>query len=155
MSLMESIRLAATSLRANRMRFLLTLLGVIIGIASVIGILTIGNALCTQTMEGLESFGASDIPASVVARDDEEEDNPYATTFDTEAYPESLISEDMLEQISQSLGPDLQGYDVNERPDGNAELTDPLALNDASSSVSLEGVNENSLPFAGIPLVAG
>lgn len=53
MNLMESIRLAATSLRANRMRSLLTLLGVIIGIASVIGIMTIGNAEGRKPWKGL------------------------------------------------------------------------------------------------------
>ncbi|WP_257183639.1 ABC transporter permease [Corynebacterium cystitidis] len=154
MSLMESIRLAATSLRANRMRSLLTLLGVIIGIASVIGIMTIGNSLRAQTVEGLESFGAGDLQAGVVARSDETEDL-YYSAFDAESHPESLVTEEMLEQITQSLGPDLQGYSVGEQGPRDAELTDPAGRTEVSSSTMIEGVNENSLDYAGTTLVAG
>ena len=42
MSIFESLTLALSNLRTNKMRSALTLLGVIIGIASVITILTIG-----------------------------------------------------------------------------------------------------------------
>ena len=45
MGLSESIRLALEGLRANKMRSLLTMLGIIIGIGAVIGILTVGNGL--------------------------------------------------------------------------------------------------------------
>ncbi|WP_169872659.1 ABC transporter permease [Corynebacterium cystitidis] len=151
---MESIRLAATSLRANRMRSLLTLLGVIIGIASVIGIMTIGNALRAQTMEGLESFGAGDIPANVTLRSEEDEDADFSN-FDAESHPESLITEEMIDQIGQSLGQDLQGYSVSAQGPREAELTDPTGVTEASSSSSIEGVNENSLSYAGTDIVAG
>jgi len=45
MNLWENIHLAISSLMANKMRALLTMLGVIIGIGSVIGILTVGDSL--------------------------------------------------------------------------------------------------------------
>ena len=44
---LENIRLAFTSLKANRSRTFLTMLGIIIGIASVIAIMTVGNSLST------------------------------------------------------------------------------------------------------------
>jgi len=43
------------------MRSMLTLLGVIIGIASVIAILTLGKSLQTQTMKSLEQFGVNNL----------------------------------------------------------------------------------------------
>ena len=43
--LYENIRLALFSLRANKMRSLLTMLGIIIGIASVIAIMTVGDSV--------------------------------------------------------------------------------------------------------------
>ena len=70
MSLRESVGLALTSLRANTMRSLLTLLGVIIGIASVITILTLGQSLKSQTAASLEQAGASDYTVQVQARPD-------------------------------------------------------------------------------------
>ena len=50
----ESVGLALGSLRTNKMRSMLTLLGVIIGIASVIAIMTLGKAMQAQTMQILE-----------------------------------------------------------------------------------------------------
>jgi hypothetical protein len=43
MSLLESIRLAFGSLRANKLRAVLTMLGIIIGVGSVIALLAFGN----------------------------------------------------------------------------------------------------------------
>ena len=41
----ENIKLALGGLRSNKMRALLTMLGIIIGIGSVIAIVTVGNSL--------------------------------------------------------------------------------------------------------------
>jgi putative ABC transport system permease protein len=43
MNLIESIRLALSALRSNKLRSLLTMLGIIIGVGAVIGVLAIGN----------------------------------------------------------------------------------------------------------------
>ena len=45
MSIFENVRLALTSLQANKMRALLTMLGIIIGISAVIAIITVGDSL--------------------------------------------------------------------------------------------------------------
>jgi putative ABC transport system permease protein len=45
MNILESIRIAFTSLRANKLRALLTMLGIIIGVGAVVGMLSIGNGL--------------------------------------------------------------------------------------------------------------
>ena len=43
--MLDNIGLAFASLRANKMRALLTMLGIIIGIGAVIAIETVGNSL--------------------------------------------------------------------------------------------------------------
>ena len=43
MNLLESIRVAFVALRTNKLRSLLTMLGIIIGVGAVIGMLAIGN----------------------------------------------------------------------------------------------------------------
>ena len=45
MLLKENILLALAGLKANKMRSFLTMLGIIIGIASVIAIMTVGDAV--------------------------------------------------------------------------------------------------------------
>lgn len=61
----ENVGLALASLRANKMRALLTMLGIIIGIASVIAIVTIGNAMTASVSSNLSSFGTNNISVFV------------------------------------------------------------------------------------------
>ena len=61
MGLMENIRLAISSLKANKLRALLTMLGIIIGIASVITIVTIGDSLAASINSEMSGFGARNI----------------------------------------------------------------------------------------------
>ena len=57
MTLIENIRLAITALWANKMRSLLTMLGIIIGISAVITITTIGNSIQETLSSTFEQFG--------------------------------------------------------------------------------------------------
>ena len=51
----ENILLAFHSLRANKMRSLLTMLGIIIGIASVIAIMTLGDSISSSVTDSMAS----------------------------------------------------------------------------------------------------
>ena len=53
--LLENISLAISGLRANKMRALLTMLGIIIGIGSVIGIVMVGDSMGTDILGALET----------------------------------------------------------------------------------------------------
>ena len=59
MGIGESVRVSLEGLRANKMRSLLTMLGIIIGIAAVIGILTVGNGLTGSITGSMSSLGAT------------------------------------------------------------------------------------------------
>jgi putative ABC transport system permease protein len=57
MEIIESIKMAVTTLTANKLRSSLTMLGMIIGNASVIAMIGIGQGTRNYTLEKLESFG--------------------------------------------------------------------------------------------------
>jgi len=57
--LFETLKLAFITLKANRMRSLLTMLGVIIGVTSVILLISIGSGLKVYITSQLESIGAN------------------------------------------------------------------------------------------------
>jgi len=57
MLLMENIKMALTAIRTNKMRSFLTMLGIIIGISSVIAITSIGASAKGVIGEEFESFG--------------------------------------------------------------------------------------------------
>jgi len=53
----ESIKLALSAIRANKMRSILTMLGIIIGISSVISIVSIGDSMRAMFAKEFENFG--------------------------------------------------------------------------------------------------
>ena len=59
MDIVESVKMAVTTLAANRLRSGLTMLGIIIGNASVIATISIGQGAQSFIVEKLESFGAN------------------------------------------------------------------------------------------------
>ena len=73
MSFVESIKLAFNSLMANKLRFFLTMLGIIIGISSVITITTIGHSLEKTISKSLNEAGTNLIEVYTTFTGDEEE----------------------------------------------------------------------------------
>ncbi len=59
MNLRASLRIAVTSLLANKGRSLLTMLGVIIGVAAVIIVVAIGEGLKADTLSRIQSLGTN------------------------------------------------------------------------------------------------
>lgn len=57
MLFIENIKLALTSIRSNKMRSFLTMLGIIIGISSVIAITSIGDSAKATVSKEFENFG--------------------------------------------------------------------------------------------------
>jgi putative ABC transport system permease protein len=57
--LWESVRIALTSLRANKLRTILTMLGIIIGVASVVALMAIGNGAQVAITSQIASIGSN------------------------------------------------------------------------------------------------
>lgn len=55
--LWETVRLALTAIRRNVLRSFLTVLGVVIGVAAVIAMLTVGQGSSQQVAASVESLG--------------------------------------------------------------------------------------------------
>lgn len=65
MNLRENFKMAVDSIFSNKLRSLLTMLGIIIGIAAVIAILSVGNGATSEITQTFNDFGASTISLSV------------------------------------------------------------------------------------------
>jgi len=64
MSILEAVRTAYSSLMANKSRSLLTMLGVIIGVAAVLVVVAIGQGLSADTLNRIRSMGTNQIMVS-------------------------------------------------------------------------------------------
>jgi putative ABC transport system permease protein len=57
--MMDSVRMALNQLRANKLRSVLTLLGIIIGVGSVVGVVSMGEGLRSKVMGEIDKIGGS------------------------------------------------------------------------------------------------
>jgi putative ABC transport system permease protein len=65
MKLLQAVKMAFAAIYANKMRSLLTMLGVIIGVFSVIVIIALGRSATTEVMSQLEGLGASQLTVNI------------------------------------------------------------------------------------------
>lgn len=103
MHLLDNIRLALSSLWANKLRALLTMLGIIIGIGSVIAIVTVGDSLTGSITDSLQSFGVNNITVSLQKKSDSDSSGTSVRMFGPESPDEEdLITDAMIEEFRQA-----------------------------------------------------
>ena len=84
MNLYESLRTAITGLTTNKMRAALTMLGIIIGVGSVVALMSIGEGVEAMITGEIQGLGSNLI--FVVADQPEDSTAPaYLTTADADA----------------------------------------------------------------------
>lgn len=101
----ENIALAIAGLKANKMRSLLTMLGIIIGISSVITIVSIGSALTSSLTNLMSDMGAGNIYGYVYQKGDntnEPDDSDLLSIEDIENIKERFSSQIMDISIQES-----------------------------------------------------
>ena len=113
--LYENFRLALSSLKANKMRALLTMLGIIIGISSVIAIMTVGDSLSSTLTTTMEGFGANNIEIYLDFRPDYEGEQYYEI--------DDLLTRDMIEHMAQELEGKIKAVSVT-RSLGAVDITE-------------------------------
>ncbi|MDE5741626.1 MAG: ABC transporter permease [Oscillospiraceae bacterium] len=109
MNLVENIKLALASLKSNKMRAVLTMLGIIIGISSIIMITTLGNIMQKSITDTINSQGGSNLVGfQLTMKKDRTRDYIMDDDFITEemiANVESRFAED-IKAVVMSTGTD-------------------------------------------------
>lgn len=112
----ENIILAINSLLSNKMRALLTMLGIIIGIGSVIAIITVGDSLTLSVSENMQSMGANDVYVMLNSRNQEEDtseiDGIKYGALPADGYTEDdYITEEMIKEMCEKFSNEI--YAIN------------------------------------------
>ena len=107
--LLENISLALSGLRANKMRALLTMLGIIIGISSVIAIVMVGDSMTNSMTSSLQEMGANNVQIGLQQRDSE-----TGTSYSVSMDEEDLISNSMIEAFQQDYADVVEAVSVQE-----------------------------------------
>ena len=151
----ENILLALNGLRANKMRSLLTMLGIIIGIASVIAIMTLGDSISSSVTESMSSMGANNVTIGVSQKSTTEETTASGMTFSmgprfTQMSEDDYISEEMPDDLQERYTDSIQGFSLEESVgNGTAQSGSSTAY------ISAIGVNADNLENADLTLLAG
>jgi len=140
--LYENFRLALFSLKANKMRALLTMLGIIIGISSVIAIMTVGDSLSATLATTMEGFGANNIEVYLDYRPDYDGDNYYQV--------EDLITRDMIEELAKKFDGKIKAISVVNDV-GATEVTNGKK----TAKVSIMGYSAGAFYLNNVELIKG
>ena len=145
MLLKENILLALAGLKANKMRSFLTMLGIIIGIASVIAIMTVGDAVNNSVTSSMGDIGANNIELYLGYRDDLDfnQDLPAMEGKD-------CISTDMIEEMLKKYSDEIKAVSLQVSV-GDGKATEGKDY----ANVSIIGANTGFLLDKKLNIVAG
>ena len=104
----ENIKEAITSISSNKMRSLLTMLGIIIGISSVIIITTIGGSIQSTLTATMNSLGGNMVQAYVEARYPEN-DEDWATWEQPDMTDSDYVTQDMIDGLIEKYPDEVTG----------------------------------------------
>lgn len=100
----EAFRMAMLTMTANKMRTLLTMLGIIIGIASVVLIVALGNGSKQQILKQINSIGSATITITAGnAQDETQTSTPELTLDDMYALEKQKFVESTAPDLSSPM----------------------------------------------------
>lgn len=137
--LYENIRLALFSLYANKMRALLTMLGIIIGIGSVIAIMTVGDSVTATVTESMSSMGVNNITVTVQEREDETATNVGLMWQEDDAkqpQQEDYMTSDMLRELQEVYPQEISAFSITQ-----SVGTGDMQQHEESVSVNVSGTS--------------
>lgn len=131
--IMENIQLAFEGLKSNKMRALLTMLGIIIGIGSVIAIMAVGDSMTASVSSSMQSLGATNIMVVLQEKDAQEGMRMGSGSAVTES---DLISDDMIDKYMEIYGASVETVSLSSSG-GSGKATDGRLY----ANVTVTGVN--------------
>ena len=162
MGFFENIVLALGNLRANKMRSLLTMLGIIIGIAAVIAIETIGSSMTGAVTDSMSGLGVSNITVSLTQKSEEDSSGGFfgggvalRLFMDSSPSDSDLLTDAMVEEYMAAF-PDTVAAVQKTLQVGSATL-DKYGDSGTTITASVSGVNRAVLDEldGDTPLLAG
>ena len=155
MLIIENIRMAVGSLRAGKMCALLTMLGIIIGIGSVIAIMTVSSSLTTSIADSFQKMGANNITVGVKQSSEQEQVSANGMRFGTSGKSADLeeddrITDEMIEGLQKQYSNQIDAIALSESVgSGTAERESE------SANITITGINEQYFASSKITLLAG
>ena len=155
MLLGENIAMAPASILANKMRAMLTMLGIIIGIGSVIAIRTVGNSVTETFNSSMSTMGATNIMVGVTQREDKSVKNDEGLEFRGRRNVKSpeekdYIKDYMIDEFRKEFAGRINSIQLNE-----TLASGKITVGNNSAKVSVVGGDDEYLKGQNLELLAG
>jgi putative ABC transport system permease protein len=145
--LKENILIALEGIAANKVRSFLTMLGIIIGIGSVISIVTIGDALSDYVSSQMARLGVTNI---LVAIQNKNTDDTGLTFLSGSMTESDLISDEMIEEYKANFQDSIEAISLS-----NASGATQVREGRNYANISLTGVNDGYAVANDIQILQG
>ena len=155
MLIWENIKIACKALFSNKLRALLTMLGIIIGIGSVIAIMTVSESLTTSISESFQEMGANNVTVGLSAKSDEEEIRADGMRFGASGRNVSVTEEDritdrMISKLKKTFKNEIAAVAVSQSAETASVSGDGDSVN-----INVSGVNQDYFESDQVTLLAG
>ena len=143
---LDNISMALSQIRSNKMRSFLTMLGIMIGISSVIAIMTVGESMNRAISEAMNEFGAGNISFYLTEKETAgEKEYTYRDLRDSDC-----VSEEVFEDMRRHFAGRVQGISLSENiGDGTIESSN------TDQKISINGVNSMALDSRKLQIESG
>lgn len=142
MGFWENIALAFAGLKSNKMRSFLTMLGIIIGISSVIAISTLGSIMEASVMDIFNSQGGSNLVGfQLTTKDDAARDYIMVEDF---------ITEDMIKDVQKKFGDEIDAVIMSA-----GASSGKMTLHRKEYDINLYGVSSGYIRSSMTKVIAG
>ena len=155
MLIWENMKLAFQALRANKMRALLTMLGIIIGIGAVIAIMTVSSSLTNSISDSFQEMGANNITVGLKQTSSKTETRSNGLKFgaasrNSSVEKEDLITDDMLSELKTQFSDKIDAVAISETVASGT-------VHDGSNTanISISGINSEYFASDDVTLIAG
>ena len=148
--MLDNIRMAFASLWAGKMRALLTMLGIIIGIGSVIAIVTVGDSLSGSLTDSLQSFGVGNITVSLQQKTESDSGGGVRMFSMAQPSEEDRITDAMLEEYTDVYAGSIQSVALE-----SSLGMGTVGSGEDTASVQVTGVNGDYADANGLELLCG
>lgn len=147
MFIKENILLAIAGIRSSKMRSLLTMLGIIIGISSVIGIVSIGSAITSKVSGELDKLGANNMQVYIREKSKEGSEGGRSGKRPEDS---DLMTLDQINSIEETFSDRISNISVSAQQ-GSGKVKDGYLY----ANISTTGVNAGFKDVNNVKMISG
>ena len=150
MFIKENILLAIAGIKSSKMRSLLTMLGIIIGISSVIGIVSIGGAITATVSSEMDKMGGNNMEVVLTEKKDDGTSSGFSNGSSKQPDDSDLISLEQIDAFKEVFNDKIMNVSIEET-EGNGKVKDGYLY----ANVNTTGVNEGYKDVKNVKLISG